>query len=258
MLLNKKLTYIQTWLEEYLVDLQAIFDVGCDHGKLLASLYQRHKHRSIAFFGSDIKKASLDKAVHLFQSHFVFAEKNFPQHLVLKVGAGLLPFLPLPEKSAVIVAGMGGEEIIDILRQSDLPKGTKFFLHPTKSQAFVRDYLKRHSFIYEERFCLDKGMLYTLIYAELTLSKKAEKSSIAELKKSFLEKQSLLSLEALKQVWIGQFSPFFEQSLEEFDQSYALYLHKLLRYFSDQCQSVQAQVWQKQVYQYLKENFHGT
>lgn len=250
MILNEKLLAIQTWIEEHLTDVECVVDVGCDHGKLLYSLYEKHGERALKFWASDIKAASLEKARKLFEEKL---QDTTEDKIQLEVGAGLRPFLPLPAKSAVVIAGMGGEEIVDILRQAPLTEGTQFFLHPTKSQAFLRHYLKDYHFSYEERLCVDKGMLYTLFRAELCQEKEVQTQSVLELKQSFWEAQASLSFEELKGLWISDFELSPEQSQKQLQEARTIYLEKLSKYFFDQLQANEVEAWKKALYQALQE-----
>lgn len=242
--LNKKLQNLCSWIEEDLEERNFFYDVGCDHGKLLLFLYEKYKEKNLHFIGTDIKEASLLKAKNLFLERKT--TEPCAAKLSFHVGNGLRHLAPLPLKSAVVIAGMGGEEIVDILRQINLPSDLRLYLHPTKSQAFLRYFLQKKGFIFEENLCLEKEMLYTLIKAfpqKNNLDSKnkdffSPKRKIFQIKEAFLKEMPFLSENERKLLWLGK-------DLKNFPEAYKLYLQKLSRFFEDKQQAPQGQDWEK-------------
>lgn len=100
-------------------------DIGCDHGRLGAYLIQSGlAHRVIA---TDISMHSLNKACDLARRLKIEDKMHF------RAGDGLKPILK-DEAQAVIIAGMSGLTIADIMQYS-LSENTVFVLQPM-SEAY--------------------------------------------------------------------------------------------------------------------------
>ena len=89
-----------------LVDRDKICDVGCDHGKLSKYLLDQNIVKEVII--SDISKPSLQKAVDLLQ--------NAGYHFDAIVCDGLLGYAN-KQVDQCIIAGMGGDEIIKIIKE---------------------------------------------------------------------------------------------------------------------------------------------
>lgn len=115
------------------VESRVVADVGTDHGKVVAQLFAEGK---IDFaYLSDISPKSLDKAKSLLQKLGYIEKSKF---LVCN-GLENYPKLVLCD---VIIAGMGGEEIINILKSSKVNNNVNnYILQPQKNVAKVRQYL---------------------------------------------------------------------------------------------------------------------
>ena len=109
---------------------ETLCDVGTDHGKLpVAALLSGKAKRAIAI---DISAPSLQKARLLAQEEGV--------SLACIVGDGLSP-LRKGEADVVVIAGMGGMEIIRILENAPCVFPRYIFV-PHRDAAAVRGYLK--------------------------------------------------------------------------------------------------------------------
>ena len=109
---------------------EALCDVGTDHGKLpVAALLSGKAKSAVAI---DISASSLAKARLLAE------KENVPLRCV--VGDGLTP-LRKGEADVVVIAGMGGMEIVKIL-QSAPCVFPRYILVPHRDAPAVRGYLK--------------------------------------------------------------------------------------------------------------------
>ena len=75
------------------------------------------------------------------------------------------------EVDTIIIAGMGGELIIDILNRGKVffDKKNTFILSPHTKVDEVRDYLIRKGFkIIKEDMCIDEGKFYTVLEVRYT------------------------------------------------------------------------------------------
>lgn len=136
---------------------ESLVDVGTDHGKLpVAALLSGKVSRATA---TDISEKSLNKAKLLAEKEGV--------SLHCLVGDGLKP---VREKAdVVVIAGMGGAEIVKILREAPC-RHRNYILVPHKNAALVRGYLK------EENACIlrdiavkEKDHFYFVIQATFAL-----------------------------------------------------------------------------------------
>ncbi len=125
-------------------------DVGCDHG--YCTQYMLKNKLCNAAFITDISAKSLQKAEVLLADYI----KNGVCKSVCC--DGLQAFTKLPQQ--VLIAGMGGEEIIKIL-SGGIPE--KFVLQPMKNAAALRSFLiaKGCKILYDNLF-LD-GKYYFII-----------------------------------------------------------------------------------------------
>lgn len=130
MILGKRLSAVASE-----VDGKSMADVGCDHGKVsMACLLSGKVEKVIA---CDISSKSLQKAIDL-------AEKLNVKNIEFRVGNGL-QVISDGEVDCVVIAGMGGIEIMNIL--SHIPNGVKILvLSPHRNTIELRDFLQRNLF----------------------------------------------------------------------------------------------------------------
>lgn len=143
-------------LLEFIPKCQVLADIGCDHGKLCAlALEENRCQKAIA---CDISKASLQKAKELA------AQKGFEQRMECRQGDGLKP-LGLGEANVVVIAGMGGRLMAQILQQSEAKaRKAQLVLQATQQTSDLRRYLREKAYgIYEEKLLLEDGRLYTVM-----------------------------------------------------------------------------------------------
>lgn len=104
-------------------------DIGCDHGYMTE--YMLGHHLAERAYISDISADSLKKAERLLAAYIRDGR-------CIPVVADGLDGIPEP-CGLVLIAGMGGEEIISILRRRTLPE--RFVLQPMKNGEKVRRFL---------------------------------------------------------------------------------------------------------------------
>ena len=134
---------------------QTLVDVGCDHGKVTwAALIEGRVQRAIA---CDISDKSLDKARAL-------AEKEDLKNVEFRCGDGL-NVIKDNEADTVVIAGMGGREIIKIL--SNRPSGIeKLVLCPHTEVDIVREFLSANDFFIEKDYVVKEDKhFYSIIVA---------------------------------------------------------------------------------------------
>ena len=137
-------------------------DVGCDHGKLCVWAKLNEYNRVVA---TDISEASLNKAVELAKTYKVEIEA---------VCTDGLKGVDLTGIDNVVIAGMGGLEIINIL--SDAGARVKnYVLSPNTKNVELRKYLLENGYGIKRDYTIEDGKFYTIIvcgdYPEVEYSK---------------------------------------------------------------------------------------
>ena len=195
--LNKRLKEISN-----LVDERVVADVGCDHGKIVLNLFQNNKIDKAVI--SDISQPSLQKAIDLLNKE---GFKNFKSY----VCDGLRSYSEDDDVKQIIISGMGGLEIIQILKNSPI-KYNNLILQPQRNNEDVKRFLNQSNFeIVFDKIIEDKHKFYNII--------KAKKSSL---------KQELTDFDLLfgKDNFIEE-TKDFENYLIYFQNKYKNMLNKL-------------------------------
>lgn len=104
-------------------------DVGCDHGYIADLALKKGLFEKV--YLSDISAGSLKKAEALLS-------EEIKKGRCIPVVADGMKGLPL-NVDTLLIAGLGGEEIIKILREGYLPK--QFVFQPMKNAEKLREYL---------------------------------------------------------------------------------------------------------------------
>ena len=125
-------------------------DIGCDHGKLCFDALETRKATKV--YACDISAPSLEKARK--------ALKGLNAEFVCCDGLDGLKETP----DCVLIAGMGGEEILHILRNLPLPR--TFVLQPMKNADKVRAFLVDRGAKLTADYTFFDGKYYDLIVGE--------------------------------------------------------------------------------------------
>ena len=117
---------------------------------------------------SDINKGPLEKA------KLNVMLDNLNESIDVRLGPGLETVKP-GEIDALVIAGMGGNLIIDILEE-DMPIACKFkfmILQPAQNPEVLRKYLYTEGYeIIDEDICFDEGVYYELFKVRRDIEKK--------------------------------------------------------------------------------------
>ncbi|MDE6474698.1 MAG: class I SAM-dependent methyltransferase [Clostridia bacterium] len=154
--LGKRLTAVVKEIEG-----KRLADVGCDHGKVsIAALLEGKVERVIA---CDISSKSLQKAIDL-------ADKCRVKHIEFRAGDGL-QVIEDGEVSCVVIAGMGGNEIMSIL--SRIPRGVKrLVLSPHRNVVELRQFLSEKDIYIDKDYIVKDGRkFYDIIVAQVDSGK---------------------------------------------------------------------------------------
>ena len=130
-----------------------IADVGCDHGKVLAELA---KNKAEFLVATDISEPSVKKAEALL------TELNF-KNFSVRVGDGCQTLTDADKLDVIVIAGMGGMEIIEILTNATIKLKT-LVLQPQNNVIKLRQFLTDNNFyIQTDKVVEDKGKFYNII-----------------------------------------------------------------------------------------------
>lgn len=150
--LDQRLTLIAS-----LVDYGTVADVGCDHGKL--GYYLIGTDRASKVIATDISAPSLEKARELAK------ENGVAELMPTRLGDGL-ECVASREADTVIIAGLGGDVISDIVARAtkEGKEFSHFLLSPNTHPEKVRRQLinSGHTVVYDETVECN-GKLYTVI-----------------------------------------------------------------------------------------------
>lgn len=139
-----------------------VCDVGTDHGYLAIELIKSGV--ALTVIASDIGEKPLENA-----------RKNIElcgiDNIDLRLGDGLSCIAP-DEADTVIIAGMGGEVIADILkkgREITANKNTIVILQPTTSPEALREFLYKNGYSIEKEIPLcENDKLYSVLLVRFT------------------------------------------------------------------------------------------
>lgn len=131
-------------------------DIGTDHGYIpIDLLLSGHIPSAIA---TDIGQMPLNHARHTAQCC------GLSEGIDFRLGDGLAPLAP-DEADVIVIAGMGGDNIADILTASPWAReGPLLLLQPMSKAEVLRAFLPEHGYCVEaERLVADKGKLYPIL-----------------------------------------------------------------------------------------------
>ncbi|MCI6087870.1 MAG: class I SAM-dependent methyltransferase [Absicoccus porci] len=141
-MISKRLEHVVDWVEG-----NVLADIGCDHGYVCIESIKQHKVTKA--YACDIAPKPLARAQAEVKS----------AHLEEQIQCLLLDgMVGLPEDvDIVVIAGMGGHTIIDILEKATLHRGMHFLISPHSDTELVRKFLISHGFTIEkEKMVYDK------------------------------------------------------------------------------------------------------
>lgn len=148
--LSGRLKALEDW-----IDCTVLADVGCDHGYLCCQAVL--DHRAERAYACDIAPLPLESA------RKTIAENGLKDRILPVLSDGLQN-VPADVEQAVM-AGMGGLNMIDILRQAVcLPP--VLLLSPHKDAPLLRRWLLEHGYgIVKEKIVADEGHWYPILLA---------------------------------------------------------------------------------------------
>ena len=135
------------------VNEKIVADIGTDHAYIPIELIKSGKCTRV--IASDIKEGPAETAIRHLKNNNIDAE--------VRIGPGLT-ILKSGEVDQIIIAGMGGKMIENILSQSpEIAKTTKLILQPMNAQYELRKYLLDNGYIIEaEDIAVEGFKVYNL------------------------------------------------------------------------------------------------
>ncbi len=162
-------------------------DIGTDHALLPCYLVLSGKAKKC--YACDIAKGPLERAKANIEKY------GLEEKIETVLYNGISPEIAAKSDS-IVIAGMGGNMIADILSVHKF-KDIRLVLQPMTKQEVLREYLVNNGFVIEdERTVLDSGKYYTVMQVGLGVS---EKYSPAKLE---VGKQPLLRLDETDRMYI--------------------------------------------------------
>lgn len=160
-----------------------VADIGTDHGYL--PIYLVKENICCRAIASDINKGPVNKAKLNIRS------KNLRDKIECRLGPGLNT-LRMGEADVVVISGMGGNTIRDIIEERiDLFKEFKYaILQPVQNPEVLREYIYNEGFeILEEELCIDENIFYEIIKIRYDAKKYNIDSIFYEVSKDLIEKK---------------------------------------------------------------------
>lgn len=145
-------------IAECVPDEAVLADIGTDHGKLPVYLALKNKiKRAVA---ADINEMPLQKAVNNIK-------KNNLQDKIDTFLTDGLKGIERFSPDCVVIAGMGGELIEQILEEGTINKNNvKYILQPMTKEDSLRKYLCKNGYHITDEHIVKEGKLYQIICAE--------------------------------------------------------------------------------------------
>lgn len=144
-----------------------VVDIGCDHGYL--SIYLKAVNGNKIVIATDINENALN-----------MAKKNINKNSILietRLGNGL-DVIKHNEVDTIIISGMGGNTILNILKKNKLKYIKKIVIQSNTDIPLIRKYINKLGYtIKNEQLIIDKNIYYIII----TFTKGKHKYSKKEL-----------------------------------------------------------------------------
>lgn len=130
-----------------------VVDIGCDHGYL--SIYLKAVNGNKIVIATDINENALN-----------MAKKNINKNSILietRLGHGL-DVIKHNEVDTIIISGMGGNTILNILKKNKLKYIKKIVIQSNTDIPLIRKYINKLGYtIKNEQLIIDKNIYYIII-----------------------------------------------------------------------------------------------
>lgn len=150
----------------------AVGDIGCDHA--FVSIYLIEQHRTKRVIASDVRRGPITIAKRNIEA------MNLADQIEIRMGDGLDTIVP-GEVNAVVLAGMGGMLMIDILERGEevVTRCDQLVLQPQSDIEKVRRYLAEKGYhLADEQMLIDAGKYYNLLDVRIQRMLRADECMI--------------------------------------------------------------------------------
>lgn len=150
----------------------AVGDIGCDHA--FVSIYLIEQHRTKRVIASDVRRGPITIAKRNIEA------MNLADQIEIRMGDGLDTIVP-GEVNAVVLAGMGGMLMIDILERGEevVTRCDQLVLQPQSDIEKVRRYLAEKGYhLADEQMLIDAGKYYNLLDVRIQRTLQADECMI--------------------------------------------------------------------------------
>jgi len=156
-ILNKRLQTISAFIKEN----DVVLDVGCDHALLGIYLVL---NKNVKVVGSDVNSGPLEKAKENLKKY------HLTRKIELRLGDGLNTMSS--DINTVVISGMGGQTIINILKDINKYSNVKkLIISPNNDFSLTREEISKLGFyISKETMVLESGKYYLI--SEYKIGKK--------------------------------------------------------------------------------------
>jgi len=185
-MINLKLTPRLQAIADSINQYEILADIGTDHAYLPIYLMLNEKIKKA--IATDINKGPIDIAQERIRKY------KLEDKIETRQGSGLTVLEP-QEADAIVIAGMGGMLIADIIEQSkDVAVAAKVLvMQPMLDSGKLRTYLMQNGFeIFEEELAKEDKKVYEIIWARYT-GKSVEVTSMMDIGPIIIEKKHLLA-----------------------------------------------------------------
>lgn len=140
---------------------EKVGDIGTDHGYLPIYLVQNNIAKTV--IATDINKEPLQAAWKNIRA------QGLEEHIKTKLGPGTIP-LEKEDLDVIIIAGMGGKLIAEILKNSNglTTSVDRIIVQPMQQQAELRRYLFEEGYFIEKDLLVEEGRrVYEILVVSL-------------------------------------------------------------------------------------------
>lgn len=138
-----------------LVTKKEVVDVGSDHGYLIVDLFKSEKIKK-----AHIIEINIDP---LLNAYYNIKKNNLLNETKFYLSDGLKNINPKLNDIEIIVAGMGGKLIWDIISKNNY-KNVLFIVQPNNNEIFLRTKLKEKNWEIEQEVLIEeKNIIYPIL-----------------------------------------------------------------------------------------------
>lgn len=152
---------INDFIDEKKLNDVIVADIGADHGYLAEILARNDKISKV--YATDISQKCLNKTEELIKN-------NNLSKIETRLGDGLKP---INEADIVVIAGIGGYEIINMISNQNITKNNElksrfFVLEPSKNTVELREFLFENKYAILKDFIVESaGRFYSIIVVDV-------------------------------------------------------------------------------------------